>query len=126
MAIRTEVFIEEQHVPPALEWDGQDQTARHLLAYDMTGKPIACARVLSDGSIGRMAVLAGWRNQGVGSALLQAAIKLCVRNGWDEISLSAQTHAIGFYEKAGFHVSSEEYPDAGIPHRDMRLKNSQL
>src|SRR5690606_29654826 len=93
--------------------------ARHLLACDTTGKAIACARV-SDGSIGRMAVLKGWRYQGVGAALLQAAIALCVKNGWHDIRLSAQTHAIGFYEKAGFSICSEEYPDAGIPHRDMR------
>lgn len=121
-AIRTKVFIEEQHVPPALEWDGLDQEARHLLAHDMTSKAVGCARVLSDGSIGRMAVLADWRQQGVGSALLQSAIGLCKKNAWLDISLSAQTHAIAFYEKAGFAVCSEEYLDAGIPHRDMRLK----
>jgi predicted GNAT family N-acyltransferase len=123
-AIRTAVFIHEQHVPPELEWDDQDQSARHLLAHDLSGRDIACARVLTDGSIGRMAVLAGWRQQGVGSALLQAAIALCVRNRWGEIRLSAQTHAIGFYEKSGFITCSEEYLDAGIPHRNMRFNHS--
>lgn len=120
-AIRTEVFIREQHVPPALEWDGLDQKAKHLLAHDLTGKAIGCARILSDGGIGRMAVLTGWRKQGVGSALLQAAISLCLNNGWRHIRLSAQIHAIAFYEKAGFTVCSEEYPDAGIPHCDMQF-----
>ncbi len=120
-AIRTAVFIHEQQVPPELEWDGLDQSAKHLLAHDMKGKAVACARVLSGGSIGRMAVLAAWRQQGVGSALLRAAIELCVKHGWRDISLSAQTHAIGFYEKAGFIACSDEYLDAGIPHCDMRL-----
>lgn len=118
--IRTAVFIQEQHVPAELEWDGCDLDARHLLASDPAGKAIGCARVLSRGHIGRMAVLAEWRRQGVGSALLLAAIELCRKNGWHDIMLSAQTHAIAFYEKSGFVVCSEEYLDAGIPHHDMR------
>ncbi|HNP80424.1 MAG TPA: GNAT family N-acetyltransferase [Nitrospira sp.] len=35
------------------------------------------------------------------------------------VGLSAQTHALGFYEKAGFHVVGEPFMDAGIPHRKM-------
>jgi hypothetical protein len=30
--IRTQVFIEEQKVPIALEWDGLDDKAQHLIA----------------------------------------------------------------------------------------------
>lgn len=123
-AIRTAVFIQEQHVPAELEWDEFDQEARHLLASDSAGKAIGCARILSLGSIGRMAVLPAWRNHGVGSALLRASIDLCMKNGCHEIRLSAQTHAIAFYEKAGFTICSEEYLDAGIPHRDMRMTPS--
>jgi predicted GNAT family N-acyltransferase len=67
-----------------------------------------------------MAVLPDWRNQGVGAALLASAIDYAANLGWPEVKLSAQTHAIGFYEKAGFIVCSEVYLDAGIPHRDMR------
>ncbi|MDZ4098948.1 MAG: GNAT family N-acetyltransferase, partial [Methylophilaceae bacterium] len=42
-AIRTEVFIEEQRVPPELEWDGLDPSAKHLLALDSDGEPAGCA-----------------------------------------------------------------------------------
>lgn len=122
--VRHRVFIEEQHVPVELEWDGLDEEALHLLAFDLQGHAIGCARVLEDGSIGRMAVLAEWRKRGVGKALLQTAIDVCRACGHRTISLSAQTHAIAFYERAGFVVCSEEYPDAGIPHRDMRLELS--
>jgi predicted GNAT family N-acyltransferase len=121
IVIRTDVFIREQHVPPALEWDNLDQSAKHLLASDSSGNAIGCARILSGGTIGRMAVVPEWRRQGVGAALLQAAIRLCSANHWPHIKLSAQTHAIGFYEKHGFSICSDEYPDAGIPHRDMQL-----
>ena len=67
----------EQQVPPELEWDGLDATAMHLLAQDSEMNPIGCARVLSGGAIGRMAVLKDWRGQGVGQALLKAAISSC-------------------------------------------------
>ena len=118
--IRQQVFIEEQAVPPALEWDGCDAGAQHLLALDTHRQPIGCARILASGHIGRMAVLPDWRNRGVGAALLASAIDYAITQGWPEVKLSAQTHAIGFYEKAGFVLCSEVYLDAGIPHRDMR------
>lgn len=123
-AIRQAVFIFEQHVPASLEWDGLDEAAMHLLAQAPDGRPIGCARLLEYGSIGRMAVLPAWRKQGVGKALLQAALSHYLRQGRREVKLSAQTHAIGFYEQAGFEVCSEPYLDAGIPHRDMRLRLS--
>ena len=41
--------------------------------------------------------------------------------GTEAFVLSAQTHAIGFYEKFGFKVVSEEYLDAGIPHVKMEM-----
>lgn len=120
--VRQQVFVIEQQVPLALEWDGLDAAAIHVLARDQNQNAIGCARILAGGSIGRMAVLKNWRKQGVGYALLQAAIASCRSRGWLHISLSAQTHAIGFYQRAGFVVCSEEYLDAGIPHRDMVLQ----
>lgn len=106
----------------ALEWDGRDEDAIHLLALNLAGEAIGCARLLADGKLGRMAVLEGWRGKGAGKALLQAAIAICRRHGWRSISLSAQTHATGFYQQAGFVVSGEEYLDAGIAHRAMKLR----
>lgn len=120
--VREEVFIQEQHVPVALEWDGLDETATHLLALNRVGEAIGCARLLGDGSIGRMAVLKPWRGQGVGCALLTKAVSIYRELGVAKIMLSAQVHAIPFYEKAGFVCCSEPYLDAGILHVDMRLK----
>lgn len=120
-AIRQQVFVMEQHVPPELEWDGLDETATHLIAIAENGKPIGCARILIGASIGRMAVLEPWRGQGVGWLLLQTAIGHCRQKGWLHIQVSAQIHAISFYEKAGFQISGDEYMDAGILHRAMTL-----
>lgn len=119
--VRKAVFVEEQKVPVALEWDGLDDTALHLLALTHEGEAIGCARLLGDGSIGRMAVIKSWRNHGVGMALLQRSIVQYQQKGISKTHLSAQTHAIKFYEKAGFKVCSAPYLDAGIWHVDMQL-----
>jgi len=119
--IRTQVFIEEQHVPIEIEWDDEDQDAIHLLVIDHQQRPIACARILKKGRVGRMAVLKGYRGAGLGHALLNKAIEICRRLHMPKISISSQTHAIKFYETAGFVVTSEAYIDANIWHKDMTL-----
>ena len=120
-AVREQVFMHEQQVPLELEWDGLDEAAQHLLALNGAGEAIGCARLPGDGSIGRMAVLKPWRGKGVGSALLKKAVSLYRQQGIKNITLSAQMHAISFYEQAGFEVSSEPYWDANILHVDMYL-----
>lgn len=120
-AIRKTVFIEEQRVPEALEWDAEDGGAMHLLGIKH-GTPIACARVLYNGYIGRMAVLPEWRRQGVGLCMLQSAIEGGRALSVPCVRLSAQVHAIDFYRRAGFKVTSEPYLDANILHVDMQLE----
>jgi predicted GNAT family N-acyltransferase len=119
-AIRRAVFIDEQGVPEALEWDEDDAEAVHLLATRDDGTAIGCARLLPDGHIGRMAVLPGWRGSGVGRALLAAAIRLARIQGHATLRLSAQAHAAGFYADAGFAAVGDPYEEAGIPHVAMQ------
>jgi predicted GNAT family N-acyltransferase len=121
--IRRRVFVEEQGVPLELEWDGLDETAEHVLAEEH-GTAVGCARLLSDGKVGRMAILPEARGRGIGHRMLRAILEHLQADGVSEARLSAQTHAIPFYEKCGFTVCSEVYDDAGIPHRDMKLKLS--
>lgn len=118
--VRRAVFIDEQGVPEAMEWDADDAVSLQLLALDGAGQPIGCARLLPDGHIGRMAVLPAWRGRGVGRALLDAAIHAAQARGHTLLKLSAQTHAAGFYARAGFVAMGEEYEEAGIPHVAMQ------
>lgn len=119
--VRFAVFVEEQKVPPEIELDGFDPLSVHALAFDGEGRVLGTARLLPDGHIGRMAVLRRARGAGVGSALLQALLQAARARGDREVALSAQTHAIAFYERFGFVAEGREYEDAGIPHRSMRL-----
>ena len=118
-SIRETVFIHEQGVPVELEWDGLDLSCAHVLAWNDREEAIGTARMQQNGTIGRMAVLKDWRRRGVGRALLQTLLELAVRQGLPGVTLSAQTHALGFYERAGFHVVGKPFMDAGIPHRKM-------
>ena len=119
-AVRTPVFIDEQLVTPEFEWDNIDATALHLLAL-LNDEPIGCLRIIDYHKIGRMAVLKEWRRMGLGAALLLEAVNICKLYGSNKVYLSAQTHAVDFYKRAGFKVTSGEYCDVHIPHVDMQL-----
>ena len=120
--VREQVFVEEQQVPLELEWDGLDDQCVHLLAEDPSSQPIGTGRLLPDGHIGRMAVLRPWRRRGVGTALLQALITQAAQQGFSEVRLNAQVAAIPFYTAAGFETIGQVFDEAGIPHREMRLR----
>ena len=121
--IREKVFIQEQKVTPQLEWYGMDEKAIHFLVFNDKAA-IGCARaiVIKDHmQLGRMAVLKEYRGQGIGSALIEKAMTTAKLNQLSAIYISAQCHAIDFYKKFGFEVTSDIYLDAEIPHRDMTL-----
>ena len=118
-AIRFEVFVEEQKVPAESEIDEHDPVSIHAIAWT-DGKAAGCGRLLPDGHIGRMAVRKPYRGLGVGALVLQHLIERARQRCDCEVVLSAQTHAMGFYEKFGFVVEGGEYLDCDIPHHDMR------
>jgi predicted GNAT family N-acyltransferase len=126
--VREEVFVREQGVPLAMEWDEFDALSRHVVAYGPggpegpAGEAIGTGRLLPDGHIGRMAVLAPWRGRGVGRALLERLLEAAAAAGLGEIVLHAQTQAAGFYERCGFVAEGPEFMEAGIPHRRMRRR----
>ncbi|SDR88584.1 GNAT family N-acetyltransferase [Pseudomonas oryzae] len=116
--IREAVFIVEQGVPPELEWDADDVDAVHFLAFE-DDFAVGASRLLLDGQIGRVSVLKDWRGLHIGEMLMQATIAEAERRGLKRQMLTAQAHAIRFYERLGFRVASEEFLEAGIPHVDM-------
>ncbi len=121
-SIRRSVFIEEQEVPESLEWDEDDNSAKHYLVF-YKDKAIAGSRLKPDGQIGRMAVLLNYRNNGIGSALLQFILKNIETTSLNQIFLHAQTTAIKFYERQDFICQGEIFYEANIPHRKMLKKS---
>ena len=119
--LRHTVFVQEQGVPEARDRDGLDVDCWHVLARDESGQPIGCGRLTPAHKIGRMAVLQAWRGQGVGVALLRELIGRARAQGWPDVALDAQVSALGFYEREGFVAYGDEFEDAGLQHRSMRL-----
>ena len=117
--IRFTVFCEEQGVPREIELDEYDGVSVHAVVFE-DETPIATGRLLPDGHIGRMAVLKGWRNRGVGGLMLQKLIERAKARGDREVALSAQVHAVAFYRAHGFVEEGAEYLEAGIRHQAMR------
>ncbi len=120
--IRGSVFIQEQGISPEQEWDSDDSTAIHFLAYE-GDFAVGTARLLADGCIGRVSVLKDWRGIHIGEQLLMAAVQEAERLGLKEQILTAQVHAAGFYERLGFIAVSDEFLEAGIPHIEMLRKS---
>ena len=123
--IRDAVFVAEQHIPPELEFDAEDPQALHFLALE-GDYPIGTARLLADGTIGRISVLKDWRGLKVGDALMHAVIAEAQARDLKQQTLSAQVHATPFYERLGFKVVSEEFLEAGIPHVEMVRESCDL
>jgi predicted GNAT family N-acyltransferase len=117
--VRRAVFVVEQSVDEALEWDGRDEGADHLLALDGAGNPVGTARLEPNGKIGRMAVLGLYRARGIGSRLLEGMIAQARRRGLEHVHLHAQEHALAFYHRHGFVSEGPRFVEADIPHLAM-------
>ena len=120
MHIRRRVFVEEQQVDEGDEWDPSDPDHYHFLAF-IGSEAVGCGRLVGDGQIGRMAVLAKYRNQGIGGQLLRFMIGFARVNDLENVFLHAQTHAIPFYSRFGFESHGQVFYEAGIPHQAMKL-----
>ena len=124
LRVRSEVFVTGQkclYVDP----DGRDFGSVQVFA-SKGDRIIGCLRIYGKEAgvvqIGRVAVIESQRGTGIGRMMMRQAISHVMENLTDEkIYLEAQTYAIGFYEKLGFKVISDEFLDEGIPHKGMEL-----
>ncbi|WP_026693468.1 GNAT family N-acetyltransferase [Peribacillus kribbensis] len=120
-SIRKQVFVEEQKVPLEEEIDEYENDSIHFLLY-ADGIPAGAGRfrVLNGiGKVERICVLSSLRKKGSGKAIMAGIETYAKEQGITDLKLNAQTQAIPFYEKLGYRVASEEFMDAGIPHRTM-------
>ncbi len=121
--VRAEVFIQEQAIPMEMEWDEADATALHAVVRNRLGQPLATGRLLLDapgvGRIGRMAVIRVMRGTQLGADVLKALLAAAWARGDQEVVLSAQRSAAGFYAWLGFEERGPDFEEAGIAHVEM-------
>lgn len=121
-ALRREVFIQEQSVPAAEEFDQKDITATHLVLIK-DGDVVSTLRIIwhSDfAQLSRFVVRKSHRGQGFGVRLITHAIEVVRKAGMTKMYLEAQSDKVALYERFGFFPYGEEFLDGGIPHRRMR------
>lgn len=121
-AVRVQVFVLEQKIPPDMEWDEMDALSLHAVAYDATRQAVGTGRLLPDGHIGRMAVSQTLRGQGIGGAILAALMEQARQRGDKAVLLHAQTYVEAFYQRFGFVRCGAEFDEVGIPHVPMRYE----
>ena len=121
LALRHEVFCEEQGVPVREEVDGRDRDAMHLVAVN--GETLlATCRLLFVGptvQFSRLAVRSSARRNGVATALLERADEEARKGGARRMVLHAQTYARSLYEAAGYEPRGKVFMEAGIEHVAM-------
>lgn len=124
LKVRAEIFIVEQNINYQ-DMDDIDYKSRHFFLEE-NNKIIAYARAFcytddeSVVKIGRVLTLK--HGIGLGKILLEQCIADIKENSkCRTIHISAQKHAVGFYEKFGFKATSDEFMEEGIVHVCMEL-----
>lgn len=124
--IREEVFVIEQQVDPAEEYDEFEDTSVHFLAT-AEGEPAGTARwrfTQNGVKLERFAVLKPVRGIGVGQALVRevvADISAHPEAKGKLLYMHAQLDAMPLYAKFGFQKVGEMFEECQIQHFKMEL-----
>ena len=120
---RAEIFITEQHIEYVDE-DDVDYHSLHCFCQDGRRVTAYLRAYYIDGDtvkIGR--VLTVTHGVGMGLKLMRESMRVIPeRLPCKTICMDAQKHAVGFYEKCGFHVTSDEFLEEGIVHVGMEYR----
>lgn len=124
--IREKVYIDEQQIDRADEFDEHEDISRHFVAY-AGGSPCGAARwrFTSDGAkLERFAVLPEFRRKGIGAALVAAVID-DIRSRPEYkgqlLYLNAQESAMPLYAKFDFTPVGKPFMECDIKHYRMEL-----
>jgi predicted GNAT family N-acyltransferase len=105
MEIRQRVFVDEQEIPTALDDDGLDSRAIHVLVY-RDRVAVATARLLvaseGEGIVARVAVLPDLRGQGLGKLLVRELEEVARELGLRRLVLHPHDHLESFYGDLGY------------------------
>lgn len=117
--LREVVFMDEQGVSEAAEFDGLDDQCDHLLAM-IGNRAVGTLRIRKTGhrqaKIERVAVAKRDRGRQIGARLMATALQLMPALGVRSVKLHAQTQAEHFYAKLGFVAEGDIFDEDGIPH----------
>lgn len=119
--IRREVFVREQELTRTVYDEPDDRNSVHLLAQ-VTGRIVGTGRltfIRDEAQIAWLAVLKPYRASGAGKAMMSHLLAIAQERAAQYVTLNAQTHALGFYEKFGFESIGRRFHMGNIEHQYM-------
>lgn len=122
LKLRQDVFMIEQSCPEP-DLDYVDQKSYHVFINE-DNEIKAYLRVIPAGVVHEYTVIgrvvAKTKRAGHGTIVMNAGISTAKEKlNATKIKINAQSYAIPFYEQFGFQVTSEEFIEANIPHKQM-------
>lgn len=122
-AIRREVFSLEQRLTDVVDADAYDRGPEAVVLVAFLAELGAGTGRLhvwrAEGQIAWVAVRRQFRGQGVGWDLMDRLLTVAGERGARRVTLSAQTHALGFYQLLGFRTVGTAYTMSNIEHITM-------
>jgi ElaA protein len=122
LKIRAEIFVVEQNCVYQ-DMDDKDYDSLHIFFED-GGRVVAYLRAFAkdEDTVQMGRVLTLEHGKGLGGKLLKEGIEqIRKKQNPKKIYIEAQCYAIGFYEREGFVVCSDEFLEDGLPHVQMIL-----
>lgn len=115
--------------PLGLDFDSEEleQERRNILigAFE-EDKILGCCMLIEENTdtlrLRQMAVYNEKQGKGLGRALMNFAENLARDRGYKWLNMHARANAVGFYEKMGYQVVSDEFTEITIPHVVMEKK----
>ena len=105
VAIRSSVFLAEQDCPYDEEFDNNDLSALHLIAY-LRGEPVATLRIrwfANFAKIERVCVMKHVRGGSLVKLMIETAVDLISRKGYVHAVGYIQKRLVPFWKQLGFH-----------------------
>ena len=129
IAIRSAVYMGEQHCPFEEEFDGNDFSATHLICHKGR-EPVGCMRIryFADfAKLERLAVRGESRNIGIASQMVDAAIELCRKKGYRVLYTHAQKRLVNFWEQRGFTrmPNAREFAFSDYDYVELKLETEK-
>ncbi len=105
VAIRSSVFLAEQDCPYDEEFDNNDLSASHLIAY-LRNEPVATLRIrwfASFAKIERVCVMKHVRGGALVKLMIETAVEMIGRKGYRHVLGYIQKRLVPFWKQLGFY-----------------------
>lgn len=112
IALRKQVFVEEQGIPLELEIDGKDDSSFHVKVVNKKHEIIGTGRLTlespSHGIISRIAIRQDYRKLGIGKKIIHYLEKIARQKELNELTLKPHKYLESFYASLGYIKYGDE------------------